>query len=87
MPRYTIGSVTGLRYMRPEMRFPWNRYPPVERSGSRKGAATTWYVYDRPFGYRQVAYFDGILGRILAEVDARRRNGNYERWLREQGLA
>lgn len=78
-PRYVVGSLTGYRYMKDGFRYV---------GGARGGTAvitTTWYVYDRPFSRRIVAEFEGPDAEVEARYLARRRNGEYARWLRLNG--
>lgn len=78
-PRYDVGGLSGYVFMRQGFRYV---------GGARGGTATittTWYVYDRPFARRIVASFEGPDAEAEARYLARRKNGEYARWLRLNG--
>lgn len=84
LPRYTVGSLTGHRYMVK------TRY--VGEAGDyKRKPLTTWYVYDRLDCYRQIAYFHGFPTRmvpawLMAHAKARKLERAHRKWLRRRGL-
>lgn len=94
-PRYTVGSVTGYRYME-------NGSTSVHQASGNRKPITTWYVYDRFSCYRPVAVFDNryqrsgpywrmVVHTLTAELQARSKarklNRAERRWLKQRGLA
>jgi len=92
LPRYTVGAVSGYRYMTV------TTYIANDATSSNRRPISTWYVYDRYFCFEPVAAFDdrrrylpwSKLTMIRAEQQARSKarklNKRHRKWLRAQGL-
>jgi hypothetical protein len=79
-PRFTVGSVTGYPYMQRGSHYIGSI------GGDRRKPRETWHVYDRLYCCQLLGTHDGPGAEERARHSARRKNGEYARWLRLNGL-